>query len=261
MNWCHGNCWQELSYKGTQLNSWMPRRHHYCHCVIGQEGHLSSSSFNKSWMLWLKGSKVGTPIKMHSDMKYLQVRVIAGRTTAFYLCIVSLHLCLQEHSGPSHCCVEGGTCPGQCNKPESPKLLTPEYKQFPVKRLHGDLTLTAAWCDHKYAKVALPQMVARAPLTCMDIWFLSLVQRKSWGQFKQFEQDINFHGYQDAQLSAGPGRSILKAQISLIWVISQIFRQDYMWSIAMRSLGERLLGTWVTANSQSYGFITFAYWQ
>jgi hypothetical protein len=129
--------------------------------LSGQEGHRSSSSFNKSWMLWLKGSKVGTPIKMHSDMKYLQVRVIAGRTTAFYLCIVSLHLCLQEHSGPSHCCVEGGTCPGQCNKLESPKLLTPEYKQFPVKRLHGDLTLTAAWCDHKYAKVALPQMVAR----------------------------------------------------------------------------------------------------
>jgi len=175
--------------------------------------------------------------------------------------ILSLHLCFQEHSGPSHCCVEGGTCPGQCNKLESPKLLTPKYKQFPVKWLHGDLNSCLMWPQMCQSGTASDGCQG-SPLACMGIWFLSLVQRKTWGQFKQFEQDINFHSYQDAQLSAGPGRSILKVQISLIWVISQIFRQDYMWSTAMRSLGERQC--WAHGSQlihKSYGFITFAYWQ
>ncbi len=171
--------------------------------------------------------------------------------------ILSLHLCFQEHSGPSPCCVEGGTCPGQCNKLESPKLPTPEYKQFPVKQLHGDLTLTAAWCDHKYAKVALPQMVARALH-----WHVWVSGSSAWSK-ESPEASLNSVyktlTFTAIRMSAGPGRSILKAQISLIWVISQISRQDYMWSIAMRSLGERQY--WAHGSQlihKSYGFITFA---
>jgi hypothetical protein len=157
MNWCHGNCWQEQSYKGTQLNSWMPRRRHYCHYVI-RSGRSSLKQLIQQ-VLDVMIERIQSR-DSYQDAQWHEISASEGDCWQDYG-ILSLHLCLQEHSGPSHCCVEGGTCPGQCNKLESPKLLTPEYKQFPVKRLHGDLTLTAAWCDHKYAKVALPQMVAR----------------------------------------------------------------------------------------------------